>query len=118
MEHAINLHGHGPTDIGWIADVAFDKANSPVVDVRLNEADIAAGEVVNDHHVVAASHKPVDEMGADEAGASGHQRSHGRTTKSARIREMVPVRNRIAALIIVQVVDSGSGDTTSEEVNT
>ena len=118
MEHALNLHGHGPTDIGWIADVALDKANSPVVDVRLNEADIAAGEVVNDHHVIAASHKPVDEMGADEAGASGHQRSHVRTTKSARIREMVPVRNRIAALIIVQVVDSGSGDTTSEEVNT
>jgi hypothetical protein len=34
---------------------------------------MAGGEVVEDHHLVAAGHQGLNEVGADEAGAAGDQ---------------------------------------------
>ena len=66
MEHTIDVHGHGSTNIIRIADIAFNQNNCTGVKVALDEGKVAAREVVNDDDLVPASHQAVDEVGADE----------------------------------------------------
>jgi hypothetical protein len=118
MKHAINVHRHCTADIVWVADVALHQVNPAGVQMRLDESDISAGKVVNHDDVVATADQPVNQMGADEAGASRHQGSHDWSTKTARIREMVLSSTHVTALISVQANGSISEEPTSEEVNT
>lgn len=79
---------------------------------------MATGEVIDDHDAVASRNQAVNEMRPDEACATGDQGSHGPTTKTARIREMVSGHSPEIGLKSVDVFRSGPEEQDSEEVNT
>ena len=84
------FHGHGSANIIRIADVAFDQHGGTGIKVALDEREFTARKVVNDDDLIPARHQAVDEVGANEARSTRNQGSHGLTTKTARIRQMVP----------------------------
>ena len=79
---------------------------------------MAAGEVINHHDAISPRNQSVDEMRTDETRATSDQGSHAPTTKTARIREMVPACRPVVGLMLVDVIRSGPEEQDSEEVNT
>jgi hypothetical protein len=66
---------HGGVDRGQVANVAGDE-----LDVGLDlpqPAQGAAGIIVEHAHGVAVAHERLDQSGADEAAAAGHQDTPG-----------------------------------------
>ncbi len=62
------------------------------INVILDKGGMATGEVIDDHYAIAPRNQSVNEMRTYEACATGDQGSHAPTTKTVRIREMVPAR--------------------------
>ena len=90
VEHTIDVHGHRSTNILRAADITFNQHDRTGIKVVLDEGKVATREVVNDDDLVPTTHQTVDEVRADEARSTRDQGSHGLTTKTARIRQMVP----------------------------
>ena len=66
---------HGGVDRGRVADVAGDELD---VGVDLPQpAERTAGIVVEHAHPIAVAHERLDQGGADEAAAAGHQDTPG-----------------------------------------
>ena len=118
MEDTINVHGHGLVNVLWMTYIALDQGHMTSINVVLDEGNIAAGEVIDDHDCVTPRNQPVNEMRPDEACATGDQGSHGLTTKTARIREMVPAHLPGIGLKSVDDFRSGPEEQDSGEVNT
>ena len=118
VKDAINVHLHGFSHIAWIANIALDHHHIAGIHMMLNEFCMAAGKVVQDNDTVSSRHQAVDEVRPDETRTAGDQGSHEPTTKTARIREMVPTQNPNIALKRVKVNHSVPEESGSGEVNT
>jgi hypothetical protein len=68
--------------------------------------------------MVSSGDQAVNEMRADEASSAGDQGSHAMTTKTARIREMVPTRPPAIGLKLVEADGSVPEEPALGEVKT
>src|SRR6185295_7842003 len=72
-----NVHtGHGGGERFTVEDVALDETEARVRERVRQKLAPPGGEVVVRHDVVAAGEQPIDEVAADETGASGDQGFH------------------------------------------
>src|SRR5207247_10733761 len=63
-------------DQGLVGDRALDEAQPGVPQDGLEVLGPAGGEVVEDDHLVPLAQERLGEVGADEAGAAGHEGPH------------------------------------------
>ena len=57
MEDTINVHGHGLVNVLWMTYIALDQGHMTCINVVLDEGNIAAGEVIDDHDCVTLATK-------------------------------------------------------------
>ena len=94
VKHTFNVHRHRSTDVFEVADVAINQHDRTGVKVGLNEGKVATRQVVNHNDLIPTTDQTVNEVRTDEARSTRDQGSHGLTTKTARIRQMVPPSSR------------------------